>query len=339
MIRNKMALAAVGVMLAGLWPGSPVMRQAHAQPAAKSVPAVMIGTGSPSGVYFAVGNALCRLAQRPPPGTAGAEDSQLLCGVQATGGTLPNIDALRSGAIQLAILQSDGAFNATQGLGRFEGKRVEKLRSLFSLHAEPFQLLAQRSERIGSFFDLKGRKVNIGPKGTAQHEMLSELFKLHNLDERSFAQVLTLPPAQQIQALCEGDVEALGMLIGFPNSGFAKAMRDCDAQLVNADTEAIRRLIAGKPYYTMVQLPKETYPSMQTDVTTFGVLAVLSTTSDVSSEIVYRLVRRVFEQLDDLRAMHPALRHLDPQQMIRAGLSAPLHEGALRYYRERGWMR
>jgi uncharacterized protein len=339
MTRRGGALALVAAILLGWFPGSPTTRAAHAQSTTKSAPAVVIGTGSPSGVYFAVGHALCRLAQRPPRGSAVDEDHQLPCGVQATGGTLPNVDALRSGTMALAILQSDGAFNAVKGLGRFEGKRVEKLRSLFSLHAEPFQLLAQRSERMGSFVDLKGRKVNIGPKGTAQHDMFSELFKLHDMDERSLAQVLTLPPSQQIQAFCEGDVEALGMLIGFPNAGFAKAMRQCNAQLINADTEPIRRLVAGKPYYTMVQLPKDTYPSMPADITTFGVVAVLSTTSDVSPDTVYRLVRRVFEQLDDLRAMHPALRQLDPQQMIRAGLTAPLHEGALRYYRERGWMR
>jgi uncharacterized protein len=339
MKQTWLALATAAALMTGLCPASPAIKQAHAQTQAKPAPAVLVGTGLPSGVYFAVGNAVCRLAQRTPPKTSAADHDRLQCGVQATGGTVANIDALRSGAMDLALLQSDGAFNAAQGLGRYEGKPFRKLRSVFSLHAEPLQLLALRSERIGSFLDLKGRKVNIGPKGTAQHEMLTELFRLHKMDAGSFAQVLTLPSSQQVQAMCDGDVEALGMMIGFPNAGFARAMRDCNAQLINADTEAIRRLIAGKPYFSEVRLPKGTYPSMPGDITTFGVLAVLHTTSDVSADTVYRLVRRVFEQLDDLRAMHPALRQLDPQQMIRAGLTAPMHEGALTYYRERGWMR
>jgi uncharacterized protein len=339
MTQKWLALAAAAALMTGLCPVSPTIQQAHAQTPAKPAPAVLVGTGSPSGVYFAVGNAVCRLAQRTPRKTAAADNDRLQCGVQATGGTVANIEALRAGAMDVAILQSDGAFNAMQGIGRYEGKPFKKLRSVFSLHAEPFQLLTLRSERIDSFFDLKGRKVNIGAKGTAQHEMLTELFKLHKMDASSFAQVLNLPSSQQVQAMCDGDVEALGMMIGFPNAGFARAMRDCNAQLVNADTDAIRRLVADKPYFSTVQLPKGTYPSMASDVTTFGVLAVLHTTSDVSADTVYRLVRQVFEQIDELRAMHPALRQLDPQQMIRAGLTAPLHEGALRYYRERGWMR
>ncbi len=299
---------------------------------------VVIGTGAPVGVYFAVGNALCRLVQRDV--TIGGEnpESKLRCGVAATGGSVPNVEGMRTGAFEFGIVQSDWIFHAYRGSSRFAGRRIEKLRALFSLHTEPFQLLAARNLSIAGLADLKGRKVNIGPKGTAQNEIMTELFRLHKLENAAFAQVLELSPLEQFQAFCAGDVEAFGMLIGAPNASYAAAMQNCGGEMVDVSSELIRGLVAAVPYYALATISPTAYPASGKATATFGVLAVSVTTSDTSIDTAYQFVRAVFERLDELKAMHPSLAELDPARMIRDGITVPLHPGAEKYYRERGWI-
>lgn len=301
--------------------------------AARSAPAaesggIVLATGSPVGVYFAVGNALCRLLGRdaerggnkPPPG----------CAVKITGGSAANVELLRSGAADLAIVQSDVLHHAVHGTGRFEGRRLDKLRAVFSLHTEPFQLLVLPGFGIGGPADLKGRKVNFGPHGSAQSEMLGELARLHGHTERSFSQVLRHPPGEQFNALCEGDVEALGMFIGYPNPGYTGAMRKCGARLVDVDSEAVRRFVAERPYFSPATIPAAAYPGLDRDVRTFGVLAVLVTTTDADPAAVARVARAAMTGIDAFRGMHAALAALDVRRMTHQGIAAPLHPEAAR---------
>ena len=314
-------------------------QDSSAQPASLSLTdGVVIGTGAPIGVYFAVGNAICRLVQRETSGGGEGLLPSLGCAVTASGGSVPNIEALRAGTIDFGIVQSDWMFHAARGSNRFAGRKLDKLRALFSLHVEPFQLLAARNLGIAGLVDLKARKVNIGPSGTAQHEIMTELFRLHKLEHGAFAQVLGLPPAEQFQAFCAGDIEAFGMLIGFPNTSFAEVIRNCGGSLVDMNTEPVKGLLVTNPFYAAATIPKEAYPGLDKSTVTFGVLAIAATTSDISVDTVYRFVRSVFERLDDLKAMHPALADLMPYRMIRDGITVPLHPGAEKYYRERGWM-
>ena len=296
---------------------------------------VVISTGAPMGVYFALGNAICRLIER-----AAATDSKpLACAAKATGGSLANVESLRTGATDLAIVQSDWIHHAVRGSNRFEGRTLDRLRTLFSLHAEPFQLLVARRLGVRSFTDLRGRKINAGPIGSAQRAAFLELAQQHGLDERAFAQVAALPADEQIQAFCDGDIEALGMMIGYPNVGFGRALRACHGMLIDVDTPPVRAWFAGRPYYAPTTIPKGVYDAQDRDVTTFGVLAVLTATSEMDEETVYRVSRSVFTRLNDLKAMHPALAELDARRMITMGLAAPIHPGAARYYRERGWIK
>jgi uncharacterized protein len=300
---------------------------------------IAIGTGGPLGVYFVVGNALCRIAQRDNAVRLDSPDPTLGCAAASTGGSAPNVELLRSGVMEFGIIQSDVMFHAARGSGRFAGKKMEKLRSIFSLHAEPFQFLVARGLGIAGIADLKSRKVNIGPQDSAQNAIMNELFAIHKLEAKSFAQITQLAPAEQFQGFCTGDIEAIGMLIGFPNGAYASAMKNCGGELVDVMSEPVQALLAGTPYYASTTIPQSAYPTMDRATVTFGVLAVVGTTSDVPTDTVYRFVRAIFERLEDLKAMHPALAELEPRRMINDGITVPLHAGAEKYYRERGWLR
>ena len=98
------------------------------------------------------------------------------------------------------------------------------------------------------------------------------------------------------------------------------------------------RLVEEKPYYAKVEIPANTYPGNPDPTPTFGALATLVSSSDVPDDTVYAVVKSIFEHFDEFRKLHPALAHLEPEQMVHQGLTMPLHAGALRYYRERGWV-
>ena len=96
-------------------------------------------------------------------------------------------------------------------------------------------------------------------------------------------------------------------------------------------------MIADTPYYRRAIIPAGMYNNDK-DIVTFGVGATFITSADVPEEVVYVVVKAVFENIDQFRKLHPAFRNLKPEEMISDGLSAPLHAGAIKYYKEQGWM-
>lgn len=294
---------------------------------------VTIGTGSRNGVYHQVGRALCRLLGAAP----GAE--AITCKARSSGGSIANLRSLRAGDIEFAIAQSDAQYRAVHGIDAFIGDQADgDLRSVLSLHGEAFTLVARRDAGIEQLRDLVSKRVNIGNPGSGQRGTMEIVMLAMGWERRSFSLINELPASQQSLALCHDNVQAMVYTAGHPNSSVAQAVRLCDAVIVEVSGRPIDILIAKYPFYERMDIPGGLYAGNPHDVRTFGVLATLVTSAKVDSERVYQLTKTLFENLDSLRRQHPSLRHLIPENMISRGLTAPLHEGALRYYKERGWL-
>ena len=153
-----------------------------------------------------------------------------------------------------------------------------------------------------------------------------------------FALASELRPAEQSAALGDNQVDAISYTVGHPNGSIQEATSTVDARLVTVAGEAIDRLVEANPFYAKVTIPGGMYAGNDEDTETFGVLATFVTSADVPEETVYQVVRAVFENFDRFKQLHPAFETLEPETMISEGLSAPLHDGAARYYRERGWI-
>ena len=208
---------------------------------------------------------------------------------------------------------------------------------MFSLHPEPFTVVARADSGIRRLQDLKGKRVNIGNPGSGQRGTLEILMQAYGMDFSDFGKVTELTSVEQTRALCENKIDAFVLSGNAPHPQIALATNRCGARILPLDTEVEKKLVAEQPYYAFFTLPKGTYETMEDDVTTFGVLATLVTRSTASEKTVYALVRAVMENIDEFRQKNAALRGLDSQRMITEGLSAPLHPGALRYYKEQGW--
>ena len=294
---------------------------------------ITIGTGGQTGVYFVVGQSICRLVNR------GTAEHNLKCTAPSTGGSIANINAIKAGDMDMGVAQSDWQFHAYNGTSKFEDDGAfEKLRSVFSVHGEPFTVIARADAGITSFDDLKGKRVNVGNPGSGQLATMEVVLEAKGWTMDDFALASELKPAEQAAALGDNKVDAIIYTVGHPNGSIQEAVSTVDAVMVPVEGPEIDALIANNPFYAAATIPGGMYEGSPEDTPTFGVKATFVTSADVDDEVVYQVVKAVFDNFDRFKRLHPAFENLTEQEMISAGLSAPLHDGAVRYYKERGWM-
>lgn len=302
---------------------------------------ISIGTGSPSGVYFAVGNAICRLAVRQsnrPVVVGEAARIPLRCAAPATPGSIYNLAELRSGGLTFGIVQSDWQYHAYRGTSRFAGQPFRKLRAVLALHPEVLQIVLGRETAAAGLGDLAGKRVSIGPVGSGTRATLEALLKADDVPLESYSHVADLALGDQSQELCAGNIEMAAYLIGVPSSMVEQSIKNCGGRLMELHSAGVQALLDQNRYLAPAVVRAGTYSGLDRDVPSLAVVATLLTTESASEAVVYEVTRDVFERLEDLRAMHPALAQLQPSRMLYDGISIPLHPGAARYFTERGWI-
>ena len=300
---------------------------------------IAIGTGGPTGVYFATGNAICRLVHKTAAeGRKKGRKHGIRCSAPSTGGSNYNIGQIKAGELDFGVAQSDWQYHAFNGSGGpWKGKAYKKLRAVFSVHPEPIQIIVGKNSGISGWNGLKGKKVNIGNPGSGQRGTMELLMKQAGWSKRSFKLAAELTSTEQSKALCDGKIDAYVYTVGVPNAGVSIATDGCGARIVNFNNNIAKmNVVSSKPYYAWAKIPKGTYKTSNSDVTTWGVKATFVSSTDVSSNVVYEVTRAVFENIDDFRKLHPAFANLNPKQMVSDAISAPIHPGAMKYFKEKG---
>ncbi|MCK9516190.1 MAG: TAXI family TRAP transporter solute-binding subunit [Ottowia sp.] len=302
-------------------------------PAQAQTQFVTIGTGGVTGVYYAAGGAICRLVNKDRAETG------IRCSVESTGGSVYNVNTIRAGELDIGVVQSDVQFNASHGEVQFEKQgAMEDLRALFSLHPEPLVVVARKDANIESFEQFKGKRFNVGNPGSGQRATVEVLLPALGMKMSDFSLVSELKADEQGTALCDNKIDGFAYTVGNPSANIQDVTTTCGAQLVNVAGPKIDDLVAQHPYYATVTIPGGMYKDNPDPTTTFGVLATVVSSAKTSPDLVYQVVKAVFDNFDEFKKLHPAFEHLEAEQMLHAGLSVPLHEGAVRYYKERGWM-
>jgi len=324
-VRSTLAVCAAATLVAGAFASTAAQAQEQRF--------FSIGTGGVTGVYYPTGGAICRLVNK------GRKEHGLRCSAESTGGSVYNINTVRSGELEFGVAQSDWQYHALNGTSQFEEQGpFEKQRAVLSVHAEPFTLVARAGSGIESFEDIKGKRVNVGNPGSGTRstaEVAMEAVGL-TLDDLSLA--AELKGSEMSQALCDDKIDAMIYTIGHPAAALTEAANTCEVDFVNVSGEAIDKLVDENSYYRIATIPAGTYKGQEEDVTTFGVGATLISSSDVPEDVAYVLTKAVFDNFEDFKKLHPAFANLEEEAMITESLSAPLHDGAVKYYTERGWM-
>ncbi len=294
---------------------------------------VTIGTGGVTGVYYPTGGAICRLVNKTK------KEHGIRCSVESTGGSVYNLNTIAAGELDMGVAQSDWQYHAYNGTSKFAEKGPNKdLRAVFSVHPEPFTVVARADAGIKNFKDLKGKRVNIGNPGSGQRGTMEVLMGALGWTKDDFKLASELKSSEQSKALCDNKVDAMVFTVGHPSGSIKEASTSCDAVLVTVDGPEVDKLVADNDYYRVATIPGGMYRGTDADTKTFGVGATFVTSAKVPEETIYQVVKAVFENFDTFQKLHPAFANLKKEEMIKDGLSAPLHAGAVKYYKEAGLM-
>ncbi len=294
---------------------------------------ITIGTGGVTGVYYPTGGAICRLVNR------GRKEHGIRCSVESTAGSVYNLNTIRAGELDMGVAQSDWQYHAYNGTSKFEEAGPNKdLRAVFSVHPEPFTVVARADAGIKTFTDLKGKRVNIGNPGSGQRGTMEVLMGALGWTNDDFALASELKSAEQSKALCDNKIDAMVFTVGHPSGSIKEATTSCDSIMVDVSGPVVDKLVSENDYYRHATIPGGMYRGNDADVKTFGVGATFVSSTNVSADVVYQVVKAVFDNFDSFKKLHPAFANLKKEEMIKDGLSAPLHDGAVKYYKEAGLM-
>jgi len=295
---------------------------------------IKIGGGDLSGVYFPAGWAIAKMldSKRNLYG--------IRASVEATSGATFNINAILAGYMEFGLTQSDKLYQAVNGLAEWKDRGSQsELRSVFSLYRETLTLVAAEDAGISAIGDLKGKIVSTGNPGSSQHRIVKDALIESGLNPNRDIEQFRVMASEAPALLQDHRIDAFFFTVGHPNDTIKSALTgERKARIIPISGPAIEKLVEEKPYYIKATIPvNQIYPDVETqaDVASFGVTATLCTSTTVSADVVYVLTKEVFNDLDMFRQQHPAFYKLTPKGMIE-GLSAPIHQGALRYFREAG---
>ena len=295
---------------------------------------ITIGTGGVTGVYYAAGGAICRLVNKD------RKAHNIRCSVESTGGSVFNINTIKAGELDMGVAQSDVQFNAAKGLGQFkDAGAYADLRAVMSLHPEPFTVLSRKEANIKAFTDFKGKRFNVGNPGSGTRASMEELLATMGWKMSDFSLAAELKADEHGPALCDGKIDGFFYGVGHPSANIQDPTTTCGAKLVSLTGPAIDKLVKEQSYYAYATIPAGLYPNNPQETKTYGVLATFVSSSKTSPDMVYAVVKAVFDNFDEFKKLHPALVNLKPESMVTDGLSAPLHDGAVKYYKEKGWIR
>ena len=294
---------------------------------------VTIGTGGVTGVYYAAGGAICRLMNKE------RAKHGIRCSVESTGGSVYNVNTIKAGELDFGVAQSDIQYNAVKGLAQFkEGGAHADLRAVFSVYPEALTVAARKESGVKKFEDFKGKRFNVGNPGSGTRLTIDMLMAALGMKTSDFSLTSELKPDEHGAALCDNKIDGFAYVVGHPAANIQDPHTTCGAKLVSITGPGVDKLLAQYPYFAPATIPGGMYANNPEPTQTFGVVASIVSSTRVPAETVYTLVKAVFENFDDFKKLHPAFANLQPKDMIKNGMTAPLHDGAVKYYKEKGWM-
>jgi hypothetical protein len=292
---------------------------------------VTIGTGGITGVYYPTGGAIAKIVNKK------RDVYNIRCTVESTGGSVFNVNAVMAGDLEFGVVQSDRQYQAMKGMAEWESKGPQAdLRAVFSIHPESVTLVAAEDSNIMDIRDLKGKRVNIGNPGSGQRQNSIDALQAAGLNHESDLNAEGVKAAEAPGLLQDGRIDAFFYTVGHPSGAIKEATAGARKVRFVA-ISGVDSLMTQFPYYAKSFVPVKLYPGAvnDADVETFGVKATFVTSAKVPDSVVYAVTKEVFENFEDFKKLHPAYAVLTKQGMLE-GLSAPIHPGAMKYYKEAG---
>ncbi|MCP4745317.1 MAG: TAXI family TRAP transporter solute-binding subunit [Desulfobacteraceae bacterium] len=298
---------------------------------AGSVKFVTIGTGGITGVYYPTGGNIAKLVNKKK------KEYNIRCTVESTGGSVFNVNAIMAGDLEFAVVQSDRQYQAIKGMSEWKKRGPQKdLRAVFSIHPESITLIAAVDSNIKTIEDLKGKRVNIGNPGSGQRQNSIDALESAGLNYKKDLKAENVKAAEAPGLLQDGRIDAFFYTVGHPNGAIKEATAGARKVKIVPIT-GVDKILKKYPYYAESVIPVKHYSGAANDqdVKSFGVKATFMTSAKVPDDIVYAITKEVFENFEQFKNLHPAYETVTRQGMLE-GMTAPIHPGAIKYYKEVG---
>ena len=284
-----------------------------------------MGTGSTSGTYYAFGNVLAQYVQN---------NSSVSITPVSTDGSKANISYIDTGDYDLGFSQSDVLAYAWAGTRSFANDgAIQSFRVIGGLYAEAVQLVTM-DPSIKSVADLKGKNVSIGAPGSGVYFNAVDILAAAGLTEADIN-----PQYQSFgdstDALKDGKIDAAFIVAGAPTAAITELCTTNQAFLVPIDGDIAQKLMATNSFYTPYIIPAGTYAGQDADVMTVTVKATLIVSANASEEDVYNITKAIFDNAAAIAAENGKGAELSVENAT-AGMDAPFHPGAAKYYAEHG---
>lgn len=290
---------------------------------------ITIGTGSVTGTYYPTGGAVCRLVNKYK------KETKIRCSVESTGGSVYNINTIKNGELDFGIAQSDVVYQAANGQKKFKSKPVKKLRSVLAIYPELFTLVTRKEANIKNIIDIKGKRINLGNVGSGNEATALGLFDALGMSKKDLGFAGVLKAGEAPDALRDNKIDGYFYMVGHPTANIKDASNSVDVAITPISGPKVDAFVKANPYFAQADVPAGLYKGIDSPVPTFGVKAVLVTSTDVSDKAVYTLVKAILENFDAFKKLHPAYINITKKSLLD-GLSAPQHEGAKKYFKEVG---
>jgi len=289
-----------------------------------------VGTGEINGVYYPLGRVICSTVNQE------LRESGVRCSRETTPGSVYNVEALRSGELEFALVQSDVAYDAFHGTGPYSGAPFPELRSVLALHPELVTIVTRPG--IRELGDLKGKRIVAGPVGSGSRHTWDALVQALDWKQDQAPKIVDMPEDAVGTALCSGAIDASLLVLGHPSDKVRALLAGCPLDLVALDGPAVDSLVIGTPYLRKRPIPARFY-GLAADVPSFGASAVLVTTASMDSRVVADFASTLGAQIETLRNKSPVLADLTAQDIVTDKVPAPLHPAALEVYRKLGLLK
>ena len=291
---------------------------------------VTIAAGAVDGVYYPIAGAMSRI-------TGETGGLSVRATVEASGGAVANVQLIRSGEADFALLQNDIAYYAYNGiaLGAFAGKPVKSMAGVFSVYPEPVHIVVTQASGVKSVRELKGKRVALGPAGSGTEQNALQILEIYGIGEGDLRAGVRVSFSAAVDQLKAGVVDAAFFTTARGAPVVAEAFGAGQLELLGVGASAGEALGRKYPFYTIGAIPANTYKGQAREVAAASVMAMLVARSALSEELVYRFTKAVFDNLPQLYAAHAAARNLTLQTAL-VGMPLPLHRGAERFFKEKG---
>ncbi len=293
---------------------------------------ITIGTGSVTGIYYATGGAICRLVNKYK------SDSSVRCSIESTEGSLYNLNSVNNKDLDFAIVQSDILYQASHNKNNFKNSSFSKVKSIMAIYPELLTLVTNKDANINTIMDIKNKRINLGSSGSGNETTALTLFNEIGLTKNDLKEAATYNASEMSDALKNNKIDGYFYMVGHPTSTIKDTSSSINIKIIPIENEITNPLVEKYPYFTKGNIPAGIYKAHPEEIPTFGVKAVLVANEKVSEKVVYAVVKAILENFDEFKKQHPAYSNITKESLLE-GLSAPLHEGAKKYYQDTGLLK